>query len=64
MFGFPAAEVVGRDGSQLYTEEEYKLILMRVRSSAESERARTASNSCFPQKDGSRLPVIISSRNV
>lgn len=61
MLGYKAAEVVGLDGSHLYSEEEYKLILMRV-----DERNRMGQNRfefVIPQKGGSRLPVIISSRN-
>jgi phosphoserine phosphatase RsbU/P len=61
MFGLPAAEVVGRDGSHFYSSEEYKFILKKI-----EERNRTGQNRfefVLPQKDGSRLPVIISSRN-
>ncbi len=61
MLGYPAAEVIGLEGSRLYTDAEYKMILKQM-----DERNRTGKNRfefVIPQKDGSRLPVIISSRN-
>jgi sigma-B regulation protein RsbU (phosphoserine phosphatase) len=61
MLGFPASEVIGLEGSHLYSEEEYKFILKQV-----DNRTRTGQNRfefVIPQKNGNRLPVIISSRN-
>ncbi len=60
MFGFPASEVVGRNGISFYTEEERKVMAGHI------ERGREKGQNRFefvlPVKDGSRLPVIISSR--
>ena len=60
MFGFPASEVVGRNGISFYTEDERKVMAGHI------ERGREAGQNRFefvlPVKDGSRLPVIISSR--
>jgi sigma-B regulation protein RsbU (phosphoserine phosphatase) len=60
MFGFPASEVVGRNGMSFYNDEERKIMAGHV------ERGREAGQNRFefvlPVKDGSRLPVIISSR--
>src|ERR1700689_2783672 len=60
MFGFPASEVVGRNGISFYNEEERKIMAVHV------ERGREKGQNRFefvlPVKDGSRLPVIISSR--
>jgi sigma-B regulation protein RsbU (phosphoserine phosphatase) len=60
MFGFPASEVVGRNGTSFYNEEERKIMAGHV------ERGREKGQNRFefvlPVKDGSRLPVIISSR--
>jgi phosphoserine phosphatase RsbU/P len=60
MFGFPASEVVGRNGMSFYNEEERKIMAGHV------ERGREKGQNRFefvlPVKDGSRLPVIISSR--
>jgi sigma-B regulation protein RsbU (phosphoserine phosphatase) len=60
MFGFPASEVVGRNGTSFYTEEERKVMAGHI------ERGREKGQNRFefvlPVKDGSRLPVIISSR--
>src|ERR1700685_1684411 len=60
MFGFPASEVVGRNGISFYTEDERKVMGGHI------ERGREAGQNRFefvlPVKDGSRLPVILSSR--
>ncbi len=60
MFGFPASEVVGRNGISFYSEDERKVMLGHI------ERGREAGQNRFefvlPVKDGSRMPVIISSR--
>ena len=60
MFGFPASEVVGRNGTSFYTDEERKVMAGHI------ERGREKGQNRFefvlPVKDGSRLPVILSSR--
>ncbi|HXO45171.1 MAG TPA: SpoIIE family protein phosphatase [Candidatus Cybelea sp.] len=61
MLGYPASEVIGLEGSDLYTDEEYKFILKQI-----DNRKRVGQNRfefVVPQKNGNRLPVIISSRN-
>jgi sigma-B regulation protein RsbU (phosphoserine phosphatase) len=61
MLGYPAPEVIGLEGSDLYTDEEYKFILKQI-----DNRKRVGQNRfefVVPQKNGNRLPVIISSRN-
>ena len=61
MFGFPASEIVGRNGLDFYNPDEYKVILAQI------EKRNVAGQNRFefvlPQKDGGRMPVIISSRN-
>ncbi|HKV05253.1 MAG TPA: SpoIIE family protein phosphatase [Candidatus Acidoferrales bacterium] len=60
MFGLPAADIMGHDGSGLYNEEEYKILQAQI-----EKRDREGQNRfefVLPQKDGSRMPVIISSR--
>src|ERR1700683_958530 len=61
MLGYPASEVIGLEGSDLYSDEEYKFILKQI-----DNRKRVGQNRfefVVPQKNGNRLPVIISSRN-
>ncbi|HEY4710585.1 MAG TPA: SpoIIE family protein phosphatase [Candidatus Acidoferrales bacterium] len=61
MLGYPASELIGLEGSYLYTDEEYKFILKQIEN-----RKREGQNRfefVVPQKNGNRLPVIISSRN-
>ncbi len=60
MFGFPASEVVGRNGMSFYNEEERKIMGGHVESGREKGENRF--EFVLPVKDGSRLPVIISSR--
>jgi sigma-B regulation protein RsbU (phosphoserine phosphatase) len=61
MFGMPASEVVGHDGTDFYTEEEYKVILKQIEKRTVMGQNRF--EFVLPQKDGGRMPVIISSRN-
>jgi phosphoserine phosphatase RsbU/P len=60
MFGIPASEVIGREGMSFYTANERSVMMGQV------ERGKQAGHNRFefvlPQKNGSRLPVIISSR--
>jgi phosphoserine phosphatase RsbU/P len=60
MFNFPASEVVGHNGTSFYTDDERKIMAGHI------ERGKEAGHNRFefvlPVKDGSRLPVIISSR--
>ena len=60
MFGFPASEVVGRNGLSFYTEEERKIMVGHIERGMEAGQNRF--EFVLPVKDGSRLPVIISSR--
>jgi phosphoserine phosphatase RsbU/P len=60
MFGFPASEIVGRVGMSFYTEEEKKVMEKHVERGKEEGQNRF--EFVLPVKDGSRLPVIISSR--
>jgi PAS domain S-box-containing protein len=60
MLGIPPAEVAGQEGDYFYSPEEYKFILAQI-----ERRERTGNyrvEFVVPQKDGTRLPVIISSR--
>jgi phosphoserine phosphatase RsbU/P len=62
MLGIPATEVVGHVSSHFYSAEEYKFIQARI-----AERNLAGQNRfefVLPQKDGSRMPVVISSQNV
>jgi sigma-B regulation protein RsbU (phosphoserine phosphatase) len=61
MLGYPASELVGLEGSYLYTDEEYKFILKQVDNRKQAGQNRF--EFVIPQKNGNRLPVIISSRN-
>lgn len=62
MIGRVSGDVVGRESSQFYSREEFQLL------SKEIERGETTGRNRFefvlPHNDGSRLPVIISSRRV
>jgi sigma-B regulation protein RsbU (phosphoserine phosphatase) len=60
MFGFPASEVVGRNGTSFYTDEERKVMAGHIEHGREFGQNRF--EFVLPVKDGSRLPVIISSR--
>ncbi len=60
MFGLPASEVVGRNGLSFYREEERKVMVGHIERGMEAGQNRF--EFVLPVKDGSRLPVIISSR--
>lgn len=60
MLGIPPAEVAGQAGDYFYSPEEYKFVLGLIERRERTGRYRA--EFVVPQKDGSRLPVIISSR--
>ena len=60
MLGVPPAEVAGQEGDYFYSPEEYKFILAQIERRERTGRYRV--EFVVPQKNGSRLPVIISSR--
>ena len=60
MLGIPPAEVAGQEGDYFYSPEEYKFVLAQIERRERTGRYRV--EFVVPQKDGSRLPVIISSR--
>jgi serine phosphatase RsbU (regulator of sigma subunit) len=62
MLGVPASEVVGRTAAQFYTQDEYKFLMARTEEADRTGRSRY--EFVVPQKDGSRMPVVISSRRV
>jgi len=60
IFGIPAEEMIGRTALQRYGPEENKFLLARI---AESELAgQHQFEFVVPRKDGSRLPVVITTR--
>jgi phosphoserine phosphatase RsbU/P len=60
IFGIPAAEMIGQEALQYYAPEEHELILKRIAESEDTGQHRF--EFVLPRKDGSRLPVVISSR--
>jgi PAS domain S-box-containing protein len=60
MLGIPPAEVAGQEGDYFYSPEEYTFVLAQIERRERTGRYRV--EFVVPQKDGSRLPVIISSR--
>ncbi len=62
MLGIPTSEVVGRVASEFYTQDEYKFLMARTEEGDRTGRNRY--EFVLPQKDGSRMPVIISARRV
>jgi sigma-B regulation protein RsbU (phosphoserine phosphatase) len=62
MTGVPAEQLMGRDSSYFYSPEENQFLSRLVERSAQTDRNRF--EFVLPQKDGSRLPVIISARRV
>jgi len=62
MTGIPLADLVGFDGSRFYSSEEWSFLTQQI------EIAFLAGHNRYPfvlpRKDGSRLPVIISSRTL
>src|SRR5579863_7740159 len=61
MFGVPASEVIGRDGMHFYSDEEYKFL--QLQGEKRDEAGQNRFEFVLPQRDGSRMPVIVSSRN-
>ena len=62
MIGQPAADLVGQLSSHFYSPEEYAFILKQIDLSAATGRNRF--EFVLPLKDGSRMPVIVSSRRL
>jgi PAS domain S-box-containing protein len=62
MTGQSAAELVGHISSQFYSPEEFAFIMKQVELSAATGRNRF--EFVLPLQDGSRLPVIVSSRRL
>jgi PAS domain S-box-containing protein len=62
MIGRPAAELVGQLSSQFYTADEFSFILKQIEASVATGRNRF--EFVLPLKDGSRMPVIVSSRRL
>jgi len=60
LFGMSAAEVVGHIGTSFYTDEEQKVMLHHIEHGRQMGQNRF--EFVLPHKDGSRIPVIISSR--
>jgi len=60
IFGIPASEMIGHMALQYYAPEEHEYILARI---AESEMTgQNRFEFVVPRKDGSRLPVVITTR--
>jgi phosphoserine phosphatase RsbU/P len=60
IFGIPASEMIGHVALQYYAPEEHEYILARI---AESEiTGQHRFEFVVPRKDGSRLPVVITTR--
>jgi PAS domain S-box-containing protein len=62
MIGQPASELVGRVSSEFYSPEEFAFVLKQIQLSATTGRNRF--EFVLPLKDGSRMPVIVSSRRL
>jgi sigma-B regulation protein RsbU (phosphoserine phosphatase) len=62
MIGVPSEGLIGRESSHFYTPAESEFISRQIERSAQTKRNRF--EFVLPQKDGSRLPVIISSRTI
>jgi PAS domain S-box-containing protein len=62
MLGVPSAEVLGHTAARFYSPEEHKLMQAHIEEGEQAGHNRF--EFVVPQKDGSRLPVIISSRRV
>jgi phosphoserine phosphatase RsbU/P len=60
VFGIPAAEMIGHVALQYYAPEEHEYILARIAEGEDAGEHRF--EFVLPRKDGSRLPVVISSR--
>jgi phosphoserine phosphatase RsbU/P len=60
IFGVPAEEMIGREALRFYTPEENAYIRQKI---AESEKAgQHRFEFVVPKKDGSRLPVVLTTR--
>jgi phosphoserine phosphatase RsbU/P len=62
MLGLPSSEVVGHLSANFYTPQEYKFIQERIDEGSLAGRNRF--EFVLPQKNGARLPVVISSQRV
>jgi PAS domain S-box-containing protein len=62
MIGRPSEDLVGHVSSDFYTPEEFAFILKQIELSVETGRNRF--EFVLPLKDGSRMPVIVSSRRL
>lgn len=62
MIGRPADDLIGRASSSFFSPEENELMARQIERGAELGRNRF--EFVLPQKDGARLPVIVSSRRV
>src|ERR1700685_3088618 len=60
LFGMRASEVVGQVGTSFYTAEEQKIMMVHIEQGKQAGQNRF--EFVLPHKDGSRIPVIISSR--
>ena len=60
IFGIPAAEMIGHEALQYYAPEEHDYILKRIAEAEDTGQHRF--EFVLPRKDGSRLPVVISTR--
>jgi len=60
IFGIPASEMIGHAALQYYAPEEHEYILARIAESEKTGQHRF--EFVLPRKDGSRLPVVISTR--
>ncbi len=62
MTGIPRQELIGASGSQFYSPQEWDFVARQI--DAEFQRGQSRYAFVLPRKDGSRLPVIISSRSI
>lgn len=62
MVGLPASEIIGQSASDFYTPEEFEYVM--AHSAEHKEDGQSRFEFVLPQKDGGRMPVIISSRSV
>jgi sigma-B regulation protein RsbU (phosphoserine phosphatase) len=62
MTGMSAEDLIGRESAHFYSADENQFILRQIARSAQTDRNRF--EFVVPQKDGSRLPVIISARRI
>jgi phosphoserine phosphatase RsbU/P len=60
IFGIPASEMIGHMALQYYAPEEHEYILARIAESEKTGQHRF--EFVVPRKDGSRLPVVITTR--